>query len=283
MTKLPVVAVIPAYNAAKTLPDLLNELITQDYDLIYVLDDSSSDGTVKVAKSFGSKVKVIEGRENVGSGANRNRIIGQTKDCYVHFLDADVRLLSKNTPEIIRGLKWADDTAYYGGMLRNPAGEQNPYNFGPRASAITTITSTFQYLIWMLSRRNWRLAKFLNVVFRPITRSWPNIFQPPRATQTFWTAESNMIIRSKTFTDFGGYDPRFRYGEINDLALRFEAAGFKTYFTPGIDVIHASVDNIFAHREDKWQSHRQLLDKYGWLVFWAPSLWKRFGKKRVVK
>lgn len=59
-TRLPVVAVVPAHNAADTLPTLLDELIKQRYDKIFVIDDVSTDGTVKVVRSYGSKVSLIK-------------------------------------------------------------------------------------------------------------------------------------------------------------------------------------------------------------------------------
>src|SRR5690348_5301063 len=108
MKHLPVIAVIPAHNAAHTIRPLLNELIKQKYNDIYVIDDASTDNTVSIVKSYGTKVNLIENSENVGSGANRNRIIGRTDKAIIHFVDADMQLLSKNTPQIIRSLKWPD-------------------------------------------------------------------------------------------------------------------------------------------------------------------------------
>ncbi|HEX5447603.1 MAG TPA: glycosyltransferase [Candidatus Saccharimonadales bacterium] len=282
MAKISVVAAVPTYNSGATIGRLLPELLEQGYDAIYVLDDGSSDDTIRVAKGFGPKVKVVKGEVNVGAGANRNRIISQTSGSIIHFVDSDVKLLSKNTPDIIRGLNWQKNTAYFGGLLRNPNGEQNPYNFGPRPGLPTGISSGFQYAIWMLSCRSWLAAKIIHWPFGFYLRGWPNIFKPPKARQTFWTPESNLIIKSDTFQKIGGYDPRFRYGEVNDLALRFELAGYKTYFTPEIEVIHATVDNIFLHKSDKRQSRRQLIKKYGRLMYYAPSVWKYLAKKRLV-
>jgi N-acetylglucosaminyl-diphospho-decaprenol L-rhamnosyltransferase len=147
--KIPVIAAIPAYNAAKTIRPLLNELIAQGYDDIYVLDDASTDSTVKIVKQYSPAVKLIEGEENVGSGANRNRIIGQTPKAIIHFIDADMKLLSKDTPRIIRRLDWPIYAAYIGGLVRNPDGSQNPFNFGPRPGFITSVLrGAIQFACW---------------------------------------------------------------------------------------------------------------------------------------
>src|SRR3954470_1236363 len=127
MSKLrtPVIAVIPAHNSTKTIRPLLDELIKQKYDQIFVIDDASTDSTTQVVRSYKNKVQLIQGTENVGSGANRNRIIGKIPKSIIHFIDADMNLLSKKTPEIIRDIKWPMDLAFIGGMVRNPDGTQN--------------------------------------------------------------------------------------------------------------------------------------------------------------
>src|SRR6266404_580688 len=91
---LPVVVAIPAYNAEQTLGNLLPQVLEQEYDRVYVLDDRSTDHTLDIAYSFGRDVSVVHGEKNVGSGANRNRIIGKIGPSVIHFLDADVTLNS---------------------------------------------------------------------------------------------------------------------------------------------------------------------------------------------
>ncbi|HET9850746.1 MAG TPA: glycosyltransferase [Candidatus Saccharimonadales bacterium] len=278
MAKVPVMAVIPAYNAAKTLPKLLEQILLQGYDGIFVLDDASTDRTVKIAEKYSPRVKVIKGKTNVGAGANRNRIIGQVApDVIIHFIDADVRLVSKNNPAIIRGLEWKADTAYYGGLLRNPAGEQNPFNFGPRPCLATSLSSSIQYGLWQLSYRAPKLAKVLRSSLNFYLKSWPNIFKQQKLRQVFWTAESNLIIKAGLFRELGGYDPQFRYGEINDLGLRLEKAGYKSWFLPQVDLLHTSTDNVYLHINDKRIARRQLVKKYGHTM----SLWPWLYKKRL--
>lgn len=269
---LPIIAAIPSYNAAKTLPPLIDELIKQKYDGIIVLDDASTDSTTKVVRPYKTKVRLIEGKRNVGTGANRNRIIGQTTGAILHFIDADMRLLSKDTPKIIRSLVWHDDTAYFGGLIRNPTGEQNPFNFGPRGSLIKFFHSAIQYGIWRLGLRSRALGAFFRRIAQPLLRPWPNIYIEPAKRQTIWTAESNMIIKSDFFAKMGGYDPRFRYSEISDFSVRLIRDGYKVYFDPRIDAIHTTMDNILLSRSKRLTAWKLFVRKYGLLIFIAPSL-----------
>ena len=70
-----VIVVMPAYNAAQTLKKTWEEVMAQEIvDLIVVVDDESSDETVKIAESLPNTVVHVHDR-NRGYGANQ-------KSCY---------------------------------------------------------------------------------------------------------------------------------------------------------------------------------------------------------
>lgn len=70
-----VIAVMPAYNAAKTLERTYDEVVAQGLvDLVIVVDDGSSDETVSIAKTLPNTV-VYTHEKNLGYGANQ-------KTCY---------------------------------------------------------------------------------------------------------------------------------------------------------------------------------------------------------
>jgi cellulose synthase/poly-beta-1,6-N-acetylglucosamine synthase-like glycosyltransferase len=82
--------VIPAYNAAKTLPDTLIALQNQsvsseDYEVI-VVDDGSTDETAALARRFGAKCVT---QPNRGPAAARNNGARVAKGDIILFTDAD--------------------------------------------------------------------------------------------------------------------------------------------------------------------------------------------------
>jgi len=83
--------VIPAYNAANTLPETLASLVAQtftDYEAI-VVDDGSRDDTAACARACGdSRVRVLS-IANGGVAAARNRGIEAAGGQLIAFLDAD--------------------------------------------------------------------------------------------------------------------------------------------------------------------------------------------------
>ncbi len=81
------IAVLPAYNAEKTLKMTLDDIPKDLFDEIILVDDASKDGTVNLAKALGLK-HVIVHPKNRGYGGNQ-------KTCYQTALDlgADVAVM----------------------------------------------------------------------------------------------------------------------------------------------------------------------------------------------
>jgi GT2 family glycosyltransferase len=245
-SNLPVVAAIPAYNAEATLSPLVYDVLEQEYDEVCVLDDASTDNTYELASSFKSDIRIVRGQENVGSGANRNRIIPALGyNAIIHFLDSDVRINSERSAEVAREVGSVANIGFVGGMIRNPDGTQNPYNFGPRMSLKTSfLQSGIQYGIYALGRSRPQLAKNVRSDLEPLLKDWPNAFEPPLARPVYWSAEANLVIPSQVFSHLHGFDERLRYHEIIDFSIRTHGLGLNTRFDPSIDVTHHAIDGL---------------------------------------
>lgn len=111
LPKSKVVAVMPAYNAAKTLRMTYADLPHDVVDLVILVDDGSSDETLKIARELGLELFVHN--RNYGYGANQ-------KTCYREALKAgadivvmvhpDYQYDPTLLPEIIRPIQegWSD-------------------------------------------------------------------------------------------------------------------------------------------------------------------------------
>ncbi|QDU61528.1 Undecaprenyl-phosphate mannosyltransferase [Planctomycetes bacterium Pan216] len=73
-----VVAVLPAYNASRTLERTLADIPPGVVDDVILVDDASRDGTADLAESMG--LQVVRHEQNRGYGANQ-------KTCYLKALD----------------------------------------------------------------------------------------------------------------------------------------------------------------------------------------------------
>jgi glycosyltransferase involved in cell wall biosynthesis len=92
-SRVPLVTVIiGVYNAARYLGEAIDSVLAQTHPSIelIVVDDGSTDGSGRIAESYGAPVRCIR-QENGGMAAARNRAIPEAQGSYLSFLDADDR------------------------------------------------------------------------------------------------------------------------------------------------------------------------------------------------
>jgi glycosyltransferase involved in cell wall biosynthesis len=82
---------IPAYNAEPWIADTINSALRQRWPRkeIIVVDDGSTDQTLRVARQFASKTVSIVTQENQGASAARNRALALSQGESIQWLDAD--------------------------------------------------------------------------------------------------------------------------------------------------------------------------------------------------
>ena len=82
---------IPAYNAESWIGDTIRSALAQTWPRkeIVVVDDGSTDQTLRVARHFASQTVSIVTQENRGASAARNRALELCQGDYIQWLDAD--------------------------------------------------------------------------------------------------------------------------------------------------------------------------------------------------
>jgi glycosyltransferase involved in cell wall biosynthesis len=107
--------VIPAYNAAATLPDTLASVLAQTYRWIevVVVDDGSVDATsaiVVATAARDARVRLVR-QANTGVAAARNRGIAATGGRLIAFVDADDIWVREKIAKQVAALEAAGETA----------------------------------------------------------------------------------------------------------------------------------------------------------------------------
>ena len=93
--------VIPSYNEEEAIGPVINDVraamdaTSYAYEIL-VVDDCSSDATVKIARD--KKVRVVQRRVNGGSGASRKTGIRAAKGEFIAMLDADGTYTAADIP-----------------------------------------------------------------------------------------------------------------------------------------------------------------------------------------
>jgi len=102
--------VIPAYNAADTLPRAIESVLNQTHDNLelIIVDDASKDNTEEVVKKYkqkDSRLTYIKHEENKERSAARNTGINNATKPFVAFLDADDQWLPGKLEQQLSYLK----------------------------------------------------------------------------------------------------------------------------------------------------------------------------------
>lgn len=270
--KLPVIAGVPNYNMASSLERLLPEILEQEYDAVYVLDDASSDHSREVVEGFRRDVKFIAGEVNAGAGANRNRIIPHLgREAIIHFIDADMQLESERNPEIARDIMPASGAGFIGGLVKEVNGRQMRFNYGPRVCLASDSKAWLQDGLGRLGESKPKLEQKLRKLAGGLLAGWPDTSAEPQPRQIFWASESNMLFKSSVFKAFP-FDNDLRSHDIQAIAIRMKRAGLPRYFDPAISMIHTAVKirEVSMPREMA-KAEYQLARRYGIRDWFMPD------------
>jgi len=101
---------IPAFNAEAWIADTIRSAISQTWPRkeIMVVDDGSTDDTVRVARQFSSKQVEVVSKRNEGAAATRNHAFRLCQGEYIQWLDADDLLAPDKIEKQLQALQGTD-------------------------------------------------------------------------------------------------------------------------------------------------------------------------------
>lgn len=138
MRRQTISVVLATYNEEKNLPACLQSV--KDFaDEIIIVDGTSSDATVDIAKSFGARVVVTENRPMFH--INKQKAIDMATKDWILQLDADERV----TPALAEEIQ----------------GKINARSTSPQLSPQVERKTTEEFTGYWIPRKNWFLGRFL--------------------------------------------------------------------------------------------------------------------------
>ena len=94
-SSIPLLTVLmPVYNADKFLDESINSILSQTYynfELL-ILDDGSTDNSLKIIKTYAKedkRIKILVNKTNQGEAKCRNRLLKKSKTEFIAWMDAD--------------------------------------------------------------------------------------------------------------------------------------------------------------------------------------------------
>lgn len=216
---------IVTYNSEKEICSLLKSITDNtsgiDYN-ITVIDNASTDNTVKLVKENFPSVEVMAADENLGFGHGHNKMLG-AQSRYYAVINPDITVDSNVLCSLVKYLDENPDVAMVTPKILNADGTEQHL---PKRKP------TKKYMLLG------RLSRYIGV-FKPIrdeyTMSNAAIDKP---TEIEFCTGCFMVMRTDLFKKVGGFDEQFfMYLEDADLTDRIRRYG-KVIFNPDYSVIH---------------------------------------------
>ena len=218
--------IIPNFNRAGLICATIENLLAQTKppQEIIIVDDGSTDDSLSVIRSYGSKVTLLQ-QSNAGPGAARNTGLKAATGRYIQFQDSDdlfslnkleeqARVLDETGADLVMG-PWAHV------MIRD-----NKVTFESCVLQQSAPPDSIPLSSWLL-------------------RGWATIFQ-------------GLMFRRSFLVGLGGYRTDLRYGEDMEYFFRILAASPRTAFVGNtLTLYRVDAPNKLSHDEGRSKSRRE--------------------------
>ncbi|MFO8057250.1 MAG: glycosyltransferase [bacterium] len=194
--------IIPAYNEAETLPELISSLRGQDYPPdkieILIVDNNSTDNTEEIIRGQGLTYLCEKTPSN--SYAARNRGIENSNGEVLAFTDGDCRVDREWIKQGVKCLRENDADMAAGHSVyevpeKSISGRYSRSSFGRQKLMVESIGGC---------------------------------------------ATNNLFMTRKVVEKMGGFDQRFNYGGDTHYTSRASANGFRMVYCPNTRIYHAA-------------------------------------------
>lgn len=193
---------------------------------VWVVDNNSVDGSVRMVREKFPEVKLIANKDNVGFSSANNQAIRQSKGEYVLLLNPDTVVEDDTFTKIISFMDSHPDAGGLGVKMIDGKG-----NFLPESKRGLPTPEVAFYKISGLSKFFPRSKRFGKYHLGYLDRD--EVHEVEILSGAF------MFMRREALDKTGLLDEDFfMYGEDIDLSYRIIKAGYKNYYFPETRIIH---------------------------------------------
>ena len=209
-------------NEVKTLLDSAKKAAGRVSSEYFIVDNGSSDETIKIIREHYSEVKLIEMGYNAGFGVANNRAASETKGSFLLFLNPDMRLEQGSIDKMVEWMKNHDNVGIASCKLVDAQGKfldkAKPRRF-PK-----------------ISDQLFLLLKIPHLFPKVLNRYLFSDFNPEIEQEVDSVRGSFMLMRRSLYEKLGwAFDPRyFIWFEDVDICRECKKAGLKVVYTPAI-------------------------------------------------
>lgn len=191
---------------------------------IYLVDNDSSDGTVKAVTNQFEKVKIIHNTDNVGFGAANNQAYRVTSSDYVLLLNPDTLLLDDAIDQMLEHCQANSNIAVLGSRLLNADRSLQRWTAG----AFPNLSNAAAHYLF--------LNKFLPNKHKVAPLYMEEDIQ--NETEVDWLCGACLMLRREHIGETIFSADFFMYGEDMELCHRMKKTGKKVVYYPHVSIVH---------------------------------------------
>ena len=255
--------VIVNYNVEYFLEQCLHSVRRAMQDIegeVYVVDNNSVDGSLKMLAQKFPEVKVIANKENVGFSRANNQAIRDATGEYVLLLNPDTVVEDDTFTKCIAFMDSHPDAGGLGVKMVDGKGQFLPESKRGLPTPMTAFYKMFGFT--RLFPHSKRFARY-----------YMGHLPEDETNEVEILAGAFMLMRRETLDEVGLLDETFfMYGEDIDLSYRITQGGYKNYYFPETRIIHY-----------KGESTKKTSVNYVFVFYKAMEIFakKHFGQKRA--
>ena len=203
--------IVPTYNEAGTVGELINEIRSQNFAVI-IIDDGSQDNTAEIAQNSGAMV--LRNQKNLGKGASLIKGFGyaltNSFDAVI-TMDGDGQHLPQDLPYFTRLAKYSNSGILIGNRMLKTKNMPLVRFF------------TNKFMSWLISRLTGQKIPDTQCGFRLIKKE---VLEKLNLTTSKYETESEILIKSSRL----GF-------KIESVPIRSIYSGEKSSIKPFIDTL----------------------------------------------
>ena len=255
--------IIVNYNVKYFLEQCLHSILNGSQNLqteIFVVDNNSVDGSIKMVRDKFPGVKLIENKDNKGFSAANNQAIRAATGEYILLLNPDTIVEDDTLNKVLEFMDIHADAGGLGVKMIDGKGKFLPES---KRGLPTPLVSFFKVFgLSALFPKSKLFGKYhLGYLDQDSTHTVDVL------------SGAFMLLRRKVLEKTGLLDESFfMYGEDIDLSYRITQAGYKNYYFPGTRIIH------YKGESTKKSSLNYIFVFYNAMIIFAR---KHFSKKNA--
>jgi GT2 family glycosyltransferase len=221
--------VIVNYNVKYFLEQCLHSVLKAIHELdseIFVVDNNSVDGSIRMLREKFPHISLIENKENRGFSRANNQAIRKAKGEYILLLNPDTIVEDDTLVKCVRFMDGHPDAGGLGVKMIDGKGKFLPESKRGLPSPSVAFFKIFGFSA-MFPRSKIFNKYHLGYLDKDKTHAVDVL------------SGAFMMLRKKVIDDIGMLDENFfMYGEDIDLSYRITRAGFRNYYFPETRIIH---------------------------------------------